>query len=195
MTSPPQQREATGSDGPSRADARRNRDRILAAAEEAFAEVGLGIPVDEVARRAGVGPGTLYRNFPTKEALFEAVLLRHLAALAAEARELVGSEHPGDALFGVLRRLSAEAAHKRNLVEAFIGAGGQFGVEITGAKQECERAMGELLVRAQEAGEIRGDVEIADLFAMVMGCALSTPGAGSAAQERMISVVCEGLRA
>ncbi|HEX4865705.1 MAG TPA: helix-turn-helix domain-containing protein, partial [Acidimicrobiales bacterium] len=82
-----------------RADARRNRELILAAADKAFAEEGLGVPVDEIARRAGVGAGTLYRHFPTKEALFEAVLVAHLDGITERARALAEREDPDEALF------------------------------------------------------------------------------------------------
>jgi AcrR family transcriptional regulator len=184
-------------DGPAarlRADAQRNRDRILLAAEQAFADEGLGVPVDEIARRAGVGPGTLYRNFPTKEALFEAVLRGHMESLAGEAAALATSDRPGDALFTFVRRLSDEASSKRNLVEALLGAGLQMDERLRDCKQEIERAAARLLVRAQRAGDVREDVTVDDLFGMVMGCALSPPSADPAAQTRMVSVLCAGLR-
>src|ERR1700741_2859748 len=76
---------------PMRADAARNREKVLRAAREAFAESGYGVPLDEIAARAGVGPGTVYRHFPAKEALFEAVVAARLADLLEDARERAGA--------------------------------------------------------------------------------------------------------
>ena len=179
---------------PARADARRNRTAILTAAEDAFAREGLGVPVDEIARRAGVGAGTVYRNFPTKEALFEAVLVRHMEGLAAEAEELARDDHPGAALFTLLHRLADEASHRRNLVEAMLGSGVEVGEALKAAKEKVERAVALLLARAQEAGEVRGDIAVDDLFGMVIGCAIKPLSADSDAHSRMVSVICDGLR-
>src|SRR3954447_5176401 len=106
-----------------RADAPRNRARLLEVAAEAFAVGGLAVPLDEIARRAGVGPGTLYRHFPTKEALFEAVVDDRLRDLADTARALRSAEDAGAALFTLVDRLVAEAAVKKDLVDALDGAG------------------------------------------------------------------------
>lgn len=94
---------------PLRADARRNRQRILDAARAAFAEAGRAVPLDEIAARAGVGPGTVYRHFPTKEALFQAVVAERVGDLVAEAQRLAGANDPGAAFFAFLSRLGAEA--------------------------------------------------------------------------------------
>src|SRR5580698_8036779 len=110
-------------DRPLRADARRNRDRLLEVARDAFAGEGLSTPLDEIARRAGVGPGTLYRHFPTKESLFEAVVHERLQRLVDEARALRDDSDPGQALIGFLDRMLSEMALKRDLVDALDGAG------------------------------------------------------------------------
>src|SRR5712691_4544222 len=94
---------------PLRADARRNRERVLDAARAAFAAQGLSVPLDEIARHAGVGPGTLYRHFPTKEALIEAVVHDRLQGLAADGAALLDAPDPGAAFFAFLGRLAAEA--------------------------------------------------------------------------------------
>ena len=180
---------------PMRADARRNRSSIMAAAEEAFAEEGLGVPVDEIARRAGVGTGTLYRHFPTKEALFEAVVVDHMLRLAEEARALADSDQPGQALFDFMARLAIEGTAKRDLVEALMGAGVDVKTRAAEPKAAVEGSFQVLLDRAQSAGEIRPDVQLADLFGLVMGTcqfAASQPDDGS--QSRMLAVVCDGLR-
>ena len=142
VTGPPRT-AADGSAGcapPLRADARRNRELILAAADAAFAEEGLGVPVDEIARRAGVGAGTLYRHFPTKEALFEAVLVAHMDRLACYGQELAGSDQPDQALFEFVGRLASEAASKRNLVDALSGAG----YDIKATSSESKAALEEV---------------------------------------------------
>jgi AcrR family transcriptional regulator len=178
-----------------RADARRNRAQILAAAESVFAQEGVGVPVDEIARLAGVGAGTLYRHFPTKEALFEAVIIHHIECLTAEARSLAESDQPGQAFCDFLDLLFREAGSKRNLIDALSGAG--INVKATGAetKADLERAAKVLLDRAQDEGEVRSDVTLADLFSLVMGaCAFAGHETGGCSPDRMIEVVCDGLR-
>jgi len=93
---------------PLRADAARNREKVLRAARDAFAESGYGVPLDEIATRAGVGPGTVYRHFPTKEALFEAVVTVRVQDLVADARARADASDPGGAFFGFLARITAE---------------------------------------------------------------------------------------
>ena len=90
---------------PLRADAARNREKVLRAAREAFAESGYGVPLDEIAARAGVGPGTVYRHFPAKEALFEAVVTARITDLVNEARVRADAADPGEAFFGFLTRM------------------------------------------------------------------------------------------
>ena len=108
---------------PTRADARRNRDRILEVAFEAFAAEGLSVPVQEIARRAGVGNGTVSRHFPTKESLFEAVLLSRAAGLVEQAVRLATSDDPGAAFFEYFGVLVAEGAANLGLAQALMGAG------------------------------------------------------------------------
>lgn len=185
--------------GPSsslRADARRNRQAILAAADQAFAEEGLGVPVDDIARRAGVGAGTLYRHFPTKEALFEAVLVQHMEDLAEAARALADRDPPAEALFEFMARLARAAATKRNLMQALAGAGIDVKEAAGEQKAAVERGFQLLLERAQAAGQIRADVTTGDLFNLVMGsCVLAQPQADDLCQARMLDVVCAGLKA
>ena len=179
-----------------RADARRNRDLILRAADEAFAEEGLAVPVDEIARRAGVGAGTLYRHFPTKEALFEAVLISHMDAIAERGRELAGHDDAGAALFEFLTLLANESASKKNLIDALAGAGIDVKERASDSKHAVEEAFATLLTRAQEGGYIRTDVTVADLFALVMGtCAMANQPASGCSQTRMLSIVFDGMKA
>ena len=179
---------------PMRADARRNRVQILAAAEAVFAEQGVGVPIDEVARRAGVGVGTLYRHFPTKEALFEAVIRHHLERLIAEARELLQSDEPGAALFQFLARLAQEGTSKRALVDALAGAGISIKAAASATKAELEQVAAQLLRRAQEAGQVRADVGVTEVFGLVMGACSAAGGTSDCSGSRMMAVVCDGLR-
>src|SRR5580693_1661822 len=112
---------AQGAAGPPRAlraDAARNREKVLRAARDSFAESGYGVPLDEIAARAGVGPGTVYRHFPTKEALFEAVVTARVQDLVADARAGGDAADPSGAFFGFLARVAAESAAKRDLPDA-----------------------------------------------------------------------------
>ena len=179
-----------------RADARRNRGQILAAAETVFAEQGVGVPVDEIARRAGVGVGTLYRHFPTKETLVEAVIVTHMERLVDEAALWAESDDPGAALFAFLRRMAEEATSKRDLVDALAGAGINVKDSAGGPKERLEAVTALLLERAQAVGVVRPDVTLSDLIGLVMGaCMASDSPSVPCSRARMMEVVCDGLRA
>jgi AcrR family transcriptional regulator len=178
-----------------RADARRNRAQILLAAEICFAEQGVGVPIDDIARRAGVGVGTVYRHFPTKEALAEAVVVTRMQKLVDEAKELAESDDPGGAFFDFLALLSKSGSEKRDLMDALSGAGIEVKERLSPEKDRLTAAMGTLLERAQQAGAVRADVGLADLFGLVMGtCASATHTETGCSQARMFSIVCDGLR-
>jgi AcrR family transcriptional regulator len=106
-----------------RTDAVKNRQRILEAAEEVFAAEGVGVPIDAVAERAGLGVGTLYRHFPNKEALFEAIVTDRITQLVATAQEFEVAEDPGQAFFLFLEDFAGQASSKRDLFEALGSAG------------------------------------------------------------------------
>jgi AcrR family transcriptional regulator len=177
---------------PLRADARRNRARVLDVAEQTFAQRGLAVSVDEIARQAGVGVGTIYRHFPTKEALFGAIVVDRIQRLADEARELTDADDPGEAFFRFFSHVIEEAALNKALYEALSEAAGvetvvgELGAQLTAAQ-------GVLLERAQRAGAVREDVAAGDLKALVTGC-VAMESQGSAA-GRMTAIVCDGLRA
>ena len=188
--------DQTGCQPHQRADARRNRLQILHAAETCFAEQGIGVPIDDIARMACVGVGTVYRHFPTKEALVEAVIITRMGNLTAEARALATSDDPTEAFFTFLARLADEGMAKRDLVDALAGAGVDLKTKMTSVKGEMAEAMGVLLQKAQATGDVRSDIELDDLFALVLGtCASAAYMESSCSQKRMLSVVCDGLRA
>jgi AcrR family transcriptional regulator len=186
---------------PLRADARRNRERILAAATAAFAADGLSVPLDEIARRAGVGPGTLYRHFPAKEALWEAVLHDRLQRLADEAEALhratsPGGSDPGDALLGFIDRLVAEATPKRDLADALASAGTDVSATLAGTAARLREALGALLADAQRSGSIRSDVGLAELMAILSGILFALRGRAGDQPDphRAVAVLRDGLR-
>jgi AcrR family transcriptional regulator len=182
---------------PLRADARRNRDRLLEAARTAFAAEGLSVPLDEIARRAGVGPGTLYRHFPAKEALFEAVLHDRIQRLADEARALRSAPDAGAALVGFIDRLIAEATLKRDLVDALASVGADLNASLAETGAQLRSEIHHLLVRAQRDGAIRDDIGIGDLMAIIAGMlfALQRRSGDQADPRRAVAVLRDGLRA
>jgi AcrR family transcriptional regulator len=182
---------------PLRADAVRNRQRVLEVAQEVFATEGLAVPIDTIADRAGVGVGTLYRHFPTKEALYAAVVLRRLEQTASEARELATAADPEAAFFESLDILVRHGAAKKDLIEALAMTDTDFKESLGDAKKELKAAIGKLLARAQDAGAVRKDATIADVFALIHGpfSAMGPQGADPRGRERLFEIVCDGLRA
>lgn len=180
---------------PLRADAARNRARVLDVAYESFAAEGLSVPIDEIARRAGVGAGTVYRHFPTKDALFQAVIESRMQRLVDDADALLKSEGPGEALFAFLRSVVLHwGARDRGLVDALAG----IGIDIANAAPEAEDAflavLGELLRAAQKAGTARQDIGAREVKAILVGCQAMEAYASTLA-ERVTDVVVDGLRA
>jgi AcrR family transcriptional regulator len=176
-----------------RADARRNRQRVLDAAADVFAAHGADVPIDLIAREAGVGPGTLYRHFPTKEALFEAVMLDRFAQLTAEARALLSAPDPGPAFLSYIERVVVQAADQHDLVDVLTRAGFDMQSVKSQVGAELRDAIDALLQRAQASGAVRGDVRIAELMVLIGGIALSSrtsPGDPSL----LADVICDGLR-
>src|SRR4051812_48712111 len=174
-----------------RADARRNRARVLAAADELFAAEGLAAPVEAIAHRAGVGPGTIYRHFPTKEALFEAVVGQRLAQFGEDGRRLATAADPGAAFAEFFARSVARAAVNHALCDAIeAGTGRQAAIPPT-AREEFQAALNTLLVRAQQSGAVRPDVDIDDVSALLTGCLHAETRRGR--PGRMISLALETL--
>jgi AcrR family transcriptional regulator len=177
---------------PLRADARRNRARLLEVADQVFTERGVGASTEEVARAAGVGIGTVFRHFPTKQALLAAVLATRLEQLAAEAEALTDEPDPGAALDRLVRLVVGHARAKNAYADALGG-------DIPGLKDEIRGrltdAVAALLARAQAAGAVRAELRPADLMALLVGASRAVEHTGdAAARDRVLGVVLAGLR-
>ncbi|KUI39526.1 TetR family transcriptional regulator [Mycobacterium sp. GA-1199] len=182
-------------DRPLRADALRNRARVLGVAYEAFATDGLSVPIDEIARRAGVGAGTVYRHFPTKVDLYRAVVENRIESLLAEGRALIQGVPPGEALFVVLRSLVLHwGAADRGLKDAIAGEGIDVAEVIPQTEQALLEFLGGLLTAAQDVGTARRDVDVRDVKAIIAGC-FAIQDANPEQAERLTEVVLDGLRA
>lgn len=177
---------------PLRADARRNRDLLLAAAKELFAERGADAPLDDVARRAGVGNATMYRHFPTREELIVAVYSDEVTALCDQGAALLAEATPGDALFGWLDAFIAHVATKRELALALADDRAGHRSALFDRWHEAMRSTATaLLVRAQRAGTVRAELDVADLLALANGIALS--GADDEQIRRLVRLIRGGV--
>jgi AcrR family transcriptional regulator len=179
---------------PQRADAQRNRARILEAAEVVFAADGIEVPVDIIAVKAGVGVGTLYRHFPTKEKLCEAILLERLAALTVDAQALAEAEDPASAFFCFLEHIVEEGAAKRDLLVAVMGAGVEFEAAAVEVKERLHEAIGVLLQRAQSVGAVRSDVDAFTVMSLVGATCQAAAHTGGTPACDLLGIVCDGLR-
>jgi AcrR family transcriptional regulator len=176
---------------PMRADARRNHDKLVAAARAAFTADGTSAPLEDVAERAGVGIGTLYRHFATRQALLEAVYIDEVEAMAGAAADLSGLP-PWDALSQWLHQYLGFAATKRALNEALVEAAPDSDVLLS-----CRTAIvgaGTVLIeRAQRAGVVRADTNFVDVIRMVAGIAM-VPTEDPKQIERLLELALDGLR-
>jgi AcrR family transcriptional regulator len=179
---------------PLRADAQRNRARILEAAENVFAVEGIDVPVDLIAEKAGVGVGTLYRHFPTKEKLCEAVLLDRLAVLTLDAQALADADDPKAAFFDFLVHVVEEGEAKRDLMVAVMGAGLEQDEAADAVKDGLYLAIGVLLGRAQAVGAVRPDVTPEAVLSLVGATCQATAHSHSAPASELLAIVCDGLR-
>ena len=179
-----------------RADAERNRARILEVAFTAFAAEGLAVPVHEIARRAGVGTGTVSRHFPTKESLFEAIIQDRVSHVLEQAHVAAAGRvtDPGAAFCAFFLELVTELAADRGLADALAGAGVDLAAATAGAGQEITAMLGVMLGQAQQAGAVRADVQTADVKALLMGCLGDDGEASPGALQRRADIVCAGLR-
>ncbi|MDO9353304.1 MAG: helix-turn-helix domain-containing protein [Solirubrobacteraceae bacterium] len=173
---------------PHRADARRNFDALLAAARAAFTESGTDVSLEDIAKRAGVGIGTLYRNFPTREDLVECVYIDEVDGLSRAAAD-VASREPWEALSAWLERFVDYVATKHALLSA-LNKGSETMVAARGA---LYAAGNPILARAQEAGEVRADTSIQDLMMLVLAVTNGT-FVDDAQRARVLAMALDGIR-
>jgi AcrR family transcriptional regulator len=177
-----------------RNDALRNRERILAAADEVFGDQGASGSTEEVARRAGVGIGTVFRHFPTKNELIEAALVRHFERLADRARDLTDDESPGAALRTLVREMIETGPAKITLAGLATGHG-TLPPAAQAASAELRVAVATVLRRAQDAGEVRSEATIDEVYLLVRGLAQATAAMPAAPDvlHRAIEIIFAGL--
>ncbi|MEU4209862.1 helix-turn-helix domain-containing protein [Streptomyces sp. NPDC026206] len=174
-----------------RADARRNRVLVLQAARSAFEEAGLAVPLGEIARRAGVGTGTVYRHFPTKEALFRATVVDRVRLFTDAARELAYADDPGPVFFRYLAAVVRLSARNKGLCDALEGSF----EPSPGVEDDFRAALSALLDRARQAGAVRNDVAIGDVMSLLMGCLSMEQRRGpGTAPGRLTALACDSLR-
>ena len=177
---------------PKRADARRNYEKVLAAAREAFAEGGESTALEEIARRAGVGIGTLYRHFPNRQALVEALYVGEVEEVCRSAAEVEDAD-PWEALSGWFERFIGYIATKQALAHELLNYLDRDAKLFKISRASLFEAGEPLLTRAQEAGVVRADVGIAEVIQMVMGIA-KIPAADPAQNQHILRVALDGLR-
>jgi AcrR family transcriptional regulator len=175
-----------------RADAVRNRGALLAAGERVFARSGAEVPMEEVAREAGVGRGTLYRHFPSREHLLAALMEGQAAQLDAEARRLRAEAPPWEAVAAWLRRYDEALARFRGAA-AHVGAGFAGGTPVAAACHPMRTAFAGLLDHARSCGQVRPDITAEQVLALVAG--LPKDAASGRAQSQCLDIVLRGLRA
>lgn len=175
-----------------RADAVANRRKILDAAAVAFDTDGVDVPLDEIARRAGVGPGTVHRHFPTKAALIDATVADRVAELAREAGELTRAADPVAAFTGFVAVLAERGAASHALADRLRPGSGDLGTAVAGPTAELRSALAFLLRRAQDAGGVRADLDAGGLDAVVAAAHVLQvhPGGG----PRLVALLTDALR-
>ena len=180
---------------PLRSDARRNREKILAAASELFALEGPDLCIDDIARRAGVGHATVFRRFPTKDDLVVAMFEERLEEIATVAEAAAGRDDPWEGMVELMTAIGERHARDRGLMEAL-------GTQVFGSPRLAEHRLrivepiGRLLRRAQEAGVVRGDLEPADVMFLISAVAKSSPCHFEIPDlwRRYLGVVLDGMR-
>jgi AcrR family transcriptional regulator len=180
------------SERPLRADARRNRERILEAARSVCAQHGASVQMDDVARGAGVGVGTVYRHFSTKEALIEALVAEKYRVAIENARAAIEVDDPWESFAELMRRNAEMMARDATLRDALT----RLGPDAAGAPEaraELEELGGRIMARAQEAGVVREDVGVDDIGLLLSGLCASMARPGDA-WRRHLDLLLDGLR-
>ena len=180
---------------PLRADARRNRERLLAAAGELFAEQGHGVALEAIARRAGVGIGTLYRHFPTRDALVEELYRHEVELLAASADELLATRPPDAALAAWLDGYVEYVAAKRGMIEVLRPVAAARTELYPETRAQIRGAIGRLLAAGQDAGTLRRDLDADDVHRAIGGIWMIDGPEFREQSARLLGLVMDGLRA
>jgi AcrR family transcriptional regulator len=177
-----------------RADGQRNRARLLETAKAAFAEKGAAASLDEIARTAGVGAGTLYRHFPTRDALIEAVYRNETEQLMGAAARLAETHLPKAALREWLLLSVDYMATKRGMYAALNSIVGGTSELYSASTEQMKRAIAELVDRAVASGEVRLDIDPLDLLRALAGVAnMSSGPGGTQAAKRMVDILMAGI--
>jgi len=181
---------------PQRADAARNRERVLASAETVLARDGLSASMRAIAADAGVGLGTIYRNFPTQEALYQAILVRRTKALIAEAADLGGAADPGQAFFGYFTHVVEHAMRTKAIADLLTRSGIDPKSGLADIGRDMRHAVGVLLARAQQAGAVRLDLRIPELMAILTAVCMAAEHHQWDTELRAstLAVVFDGMR-
>ena len=178
-----------------RADARRNRVWVLDTAVRAFADHGLDVSLGEIARQAGVGTGTVYRHFPSKEILLEAVVVRHIDDLVDAARRWAAQAAPTAAFFGFLLEVVDKSAGRKYVCDAVTTDKGWPRPMLAASARRFHQALEQLLRAAQLSGGVRADVSTEDVAVLAVGCAtMRAAHPGRTSGTRMVRLSLEGLR-
>jgi AcrR family transcriptional regulator len=178
-----------------RADSARNRQLLIDAAKEGFAEAGLNVSLEEIARRAGVGIGTLYRHFPSREAVVEAVYRREVEQLAEAVPHLLESTTAGEALHQWMHLFIDYIATKRLIAPSLAAAAGKSPTLYATSLELITNAISTLIKRAIAAGDVRKDIDPTDLLRAMVGVSYGNPDAGwEASARRVIDILMDGLR-
>ncbi len=180
-----------------RADARQNRDRILEVAQRLFAERGLDVPMAAIARRAGVGIATLYRRFPTREALVTEAFAEQMDTCLSVLDEALADPDPWQGFRTALEKVCCMLAFDRGLGAAFIGAY-PHAIDVAGEQERALREFATVIERAKQAGELRADFAIEDVALVIMannGITSDSPDTALAASRRLVAYLINSFRA
>jgi AcrR family transcriptional regulator len=188
-------RKATAPTRKPRADSARNRQLLIDAAKGGFSDVGLNVSLEEIARRAGVGIGTLYRHFPSREAVVEAVYRREVEHLAEAVPQLLETSPAGEALHKWMHLFVDYIATKRVIAPSLASAAGRTSTLYATSAELITRAISTLVKRAVASGDVRKDIDPPDLLRALVGVSYGNPDAGwEASARRLIDILMDGLR-
>ena len=178
-----------------RADGARNRQLLTEAAKAAFAEAGINVSLEEIARRAGVGIGTLYRHFPSREAVVEAVYRRELEQLVEAVPHLLETSPAGEALHRWMHLFVNYIATKRLIAPSLATIAGRTSAPHASPVELITRAISTLVKDAVRSGDVRKDIDPSDLLRALVGVSYGNPDGGwEASARRLIDILMDGLR-